>query len=60
MQGEFGSYNAANKWAFKLDPILGKRTATKGIRSGGKYSKFCTKWQINFFRNYKWSFRNEN
>jgi hypothetical protein len=22
MQGEFGSYNLANKWAFKLDPIL--------------------------------------
>jgi acyl-homoserine lactone acylase PvdQ len=30
----------ANEWAL-LDPIIRKRTATKG--SGGKYSKFCTK-----------------
>jgi hypothetical protein len=28
---------------FKLDPIIRKTYSNEGIRSGGKYSKFCTK-----------------
>jgi hypothetical protein len=49
----------ANEWAFKLDPIIRKRTATKELDQVENTRNFAQNASADqLLRNYKWWFRN--
>jgi hypothetical protein len=59
MQRRIRATTLANRWAFKLDPIIRKTYSNEGLDQV-EILEILHKMllQINFFRNYKWSFRN--